>query len=94
MILYVLLMSVFGAFMYLYGIYIYYSRRPFIPKIRFLQLNKKERKRIGKSLMIISLAPLLSAIVAFLGNIKLTLALSWLLLIVIVFLAIRVLSKK
>ncbi len=79
---YFLLMLFLGIILYLYGMYVYYSRSPYIPIIRINKSKIKERKAIGRSLRVISVSPLLSAFIALLGDNTQAFIFSWFILLI------------
>ena len=59
------LMFIFGLGILLYGIYIYTSKNPLIPKYYKKTVTKKYRHYVGKIVMMCSLSPVLSGISSF-----------------------------
>ena len=79
---YFLLMLFLGIILYLYGMYVYYSRIPIIPIIKIDKSKIKERKAIGGSLRVIAMAPLTSSLIALLGDTLQAFIYSWFLLLI------------
>ncbi len=69
-----ILMFIFGICILLYGVYIYYSKEPFLPYKVEISMKKTVayRKYLAKMVMIMSLNPIITGIVAFTGNVIIT----------------------
>ena len=64
---YPILMFIFGGCIFLYGLDIYFSKNPLIPKMH-KKPTEKEKKFIGKTTMVEALSPILSGLVSLLGD--------------------------
>ena len=60
---YSILMGTFGLLIFLYGVYVYNSKKPYIPR-SYGKKTKKYYRYVGKTLMIISVSPIISALIA------------------------------
>lgn len=60
---YSIFMSIFGLLIFLYGFYIFNSKHPFVPRLQKKQ-TRKYYKYLGKVVMIISVSPIISALIA------------------------------
>ena len=65
---YSILMIIFGVAIFLYGIYIYCAKNPFIPKSNVSKVTKSYKKYVAKITLIVSVGPILSGLVALLGD--------------------------
>ncbi|MBR3210474.1 MAG: hypothetical protein IKF71_00860 [Bacilli bacterium] len=65
---YSILMLIFGACIFLYGACVMVDKHPLIPKYYKKTITKSYRFYIGKTLMLVSCSPILSALIACLGT--------------------------
>ena len=57
----------YGLLVFIYGLYIYCSKKPFIPFMRKKQ-SRRYYKYVGKTTMLLSCAPMISAVVMSLST--------------------------
>ena len=63
-----ILMMIFGICIFLYGVDIYVSKKPFIPRYYKKTITKSYRHYVGKTVMFVSLSPILGGLVSCLGD--------------------------
>lgn len=78
---YFYLMLIFGVIIFLYGVCVMIDKHPLIPKYYKKTISKSYRFYIGKTLMLVSLSPILSGIVSCFGESTLVVVLSGITLI-------------
>ena len=61
------LMFIYGVCICLYGLYICKSKYPFIPKLHH-KATRRYYKYVGKTTMLVGLAPILASIVSSISN--------------------------
>lgn len=76
-----ILMTIFSLTIFLYGLYIYSSKNPSLPATYHGKRNKEYIKYLGKTVMQISISPLLCGIVSLFGDGPIVIFLSGLTLI-------------
>lgn len=82
----------YGLVFLIYGFYIYKSKKPYIP---FMHKKKDRRyyKYVGKTTMLLSLAPMISAVVMSLSNSLTNMIISIILLFVLIIVAFIISNK-
>lgn len=58
-----ILLIIYGLLIFLYGYYIYKSKHPYIPRLRG-KATKKYYKYVGKTTMLISISPIMTALIS------------------------------
>lgn len=58
-----ILMFIYGMLIFLYGYYIYKSKHPYIPKLHG-KATKKYYKYVGKTTMLVSISPIMTALIS------------------------------
>ena len=71
-----ILMMIFGICIFLYGLDIYVSKNPIIPRYYKKTISKSYRHYVGSFVMLVSLSPILSGIVSCFGDSNLIVFLS------------------
>ena len=77
-----ILMTIFSLTIFLYGLYIYSSKKPSLPATYHGKKNKEYIKYLGKTVMQVSISPLLCGIVSLFGESPVIIFLSGITLIV------------
>ncbi len=90
---YSLLMYIYGALIFLYGLYAFLSKKPYIPRTYGAKQERAYYRFFGKTAMLVSLAPILSASVALINDSTEVLIISMVVFIVTMILAFVISSK-
>ena len=90
------LMFVFGLCILLYGVYIYYSKKPYLPYRVEVSMKKTSayKRYLAKMVMLISLCPILTGVVAFTGSVLITMIAFVGLFIILILLGNRIFEEK
>ena len=83
---YTILMLIFGACIFLYGLDIMFSKNPVIPKLH-VKKSRAYYKFVGKTTMLISLSPVFASLIPYIckGNLFFTIIYIVLIIIYIIF---------
>lgn len=78
-----IIMLIFSVCIFLYGVYIYFSKKPFLPPRVEVSMKKTEeyRKYLAKMIMIVSPSPILGGLVTLLGDSTLVVILTFIVII-------------
>lgn len=82
----------YGLFILIYGFYIYKSKKPYIPLMHKKQ-SRRYYKYVGKTTMLLSCAPMVSAVILSLSSTLTNFIVSVIVLFVLVIVAIIVSNK-
>ena len=90
---YFILMTIFSIMIFLYGIIIYFSKNPLIPRY-YGKKTKSYLKYLGKAVMVVSPGPLLGGLVGMIDESLIIIILSILTIIIYIVLALIIYTKN